>query len=463
MFSTGRFRLITCAGFLTLLSAARPFAAAAQPPEATLYRVFLRDGSTIVSYGEFARVGDRVVITLPLGGDQGAPDLQLLSLPADAVDWPRTDAYAESARATKYAQTRGPDDFALLNEAVSRALGDLALTTDPQRKIAMAAEARQNVTRWAADHFAYRATDVAALASLFDAVIAETRVAAGVPNFDLSLVANMAEPPSVPLMPAPTLQQSVEQALSAARLAPDPAERTTLLRSIQKVLGSVSTGASWAVPLRARVNAALAREERTDRAYARLVSTTLKTADRYARAANVTGLERLARSVLRQDDRLGQHRPNVIASAMATLDARLDEARRLRLARDSFAAHAAELRRYRLAVAEPVATMRTARTALDQIRRLAGPSRLRLTRLANRATSALARIADVKVPAEAAPSHGFLRTALTLARRAAQTRLQAIAANDMHLAWEASSAAAGAQLLFDRSAEELRLLATPPR
>jgi hypothetical protein len=149
MFSTGRFRLITCAGFLTLLSAARPFAAAAQPPEATLYRVFLRDGSTIVSYGEFARVGDRVVITLPLGGDQGAPDLQLLSLPADAVDWPRTDAYAESARATKYAQTRGPDDFALLNEAVSRALGDLALTTDPQRKIAMAAEARQNVTRWA--------------------------------------------------------------------------------------------------------------------------------------------------------------------------------------------------------------------------------------------------------------------------------------------------------------------------
>ena len=205
MFSTGSFRLFVCASVLAVspvvLAAARQEGAGAkQASDATLYRVFLRDGSTIVSYGEFARVGDRVVISLPLGGTAASPDLQLISLPSDTIDWEQTDAYAESARATRYAQTRGPDDFALLNEAVSRALSDVAVTQDPQRKIAMAIEARQNVTKWAADHYGYRASNVAELAGLFDDVIAETRAAAGLPNFELSLVANMAEPPAVPLL-----------------------------------------------------------------------------------------------------------------------------------------------------------------------------------------------------------------------------------------------------------------------
>ena len=90
---------------------AQPAASAA---EASLYRVFLRDGSTLLSYGEFARVADRIVMSLPLGGTAAAPDLHLLSIPADTVDWEKTDAYADSVRATRYAGTRGPDDFALL-------------------------------------------------------------------------------------------------------------------------------------------------------------------------------------------------------------------------------------------------------------------------------------------------------------------------------------------------------------
>jgi hypothetical protein len=176
MFSTARFRVPFCVLLLSALASV----ARAQGGDATLYRVFLNDGSTVVSYGEFARVGDRVVVSLPLGGSDSSPELQLLSLPADAVDWDKTDAYAESARAARYAQTRGPEEFALLNEAVSRALTDIALTPDPQRKIAMATEARQNVTKWAAEHFAYRAKNVAELAGLFDAVIAEARSAAGI-------------------------------------------------------------------------------------------------------------------------------------------------------------------------------------------------------------------------------------------------------------------------------------------
>ena len=97
------------------------------------------------------------MVSVPLGGTAAAPDLHLLSIPSDSVDWEKTDAYADSVRAARYAQTRGPDDFALLSAAVSMALTDIALTSDPQRKIAMAAEARQNVTRWVAEHYGYRA------------------------------------------------------------------------------------------------------------------------------------------------------------------------------------------------------------------------------------------------------------------------------------------------------------------
>ena len=457
MFSTGRFRIAVCVSLLSVSGAA---ASAQTPSDATLYRVFLRDGSTLVSYGEFARVGNRVVISLPLGADTASPDLQLLSLPADAVDWEKTDAYADSARAARYADTRGPDDFALLNQAVTRALNDVALAPDPARKIAMAAEARQNVTTWASEHYGYRAKDVAALAGLFDAVIAETR---GVPNYDLTLVGGLAAgPPLLPPQPMPELQDQVEQAMRAASLAPDAGDRASLLRSIQKVLGTVQGHPQWAASMAVRVDAALAVEARTDRAYGTLIRGSIAAAERYARAANVGGVERLVRRVLREDDRLGQQRPNEMAAALATLDAQLDAARRLRLARDSFAARAEVIRAYQRAVAQPLLVMRTSRLALDAIRRLAGPSRARLLTLSAGASAALTRLAAAAVPPEAATANDLLRNAVTLAAQAADGRLKAIASGSMQQAWQASSAAAGALMLFDRAAEQLRQLVPAP-
>jgi len=461
MFSTGWFRLGVFAALLSIgvTPCASAVAAADQPADVTLYRVFLRDGSTLVSYGEFARVGDRLVVTLPVGSGD-APELQLLSLPADSVDWEKTDAYADSARAMRYAQTHGPNDFALLNNAVTVALSDIGLVEDPQRKVAMAAEARQNVMKWAAEHYGYRARDVADLAGLFDKVIAETRVAGGAANFELGLVANMAEAPDVPMLPAPDARESVEQAMRAAAIVPDAAERTSLLRSIQKVLATVDGRPEWAVSLGARAGAALAAEERTDRAYHGLIRESLQLADRYARTANVTGVERVVRRVLREDDRLGQRRPNEVAAALATLDATLDSARRLRLARDSFAARAEVLRAYQLAIAAPIAAMETSRGALDEIRRLAGPTQLRLTRLSIRAAAAVKQLSAAAVPGEASSAHDLLRSAVTLAGRAADGRLKAIATGSMQEAWDASSAAAGALMLFERATDELRQLTT---
>src|SRR6185437_12934592 len=137
-----------------------------------------------------------------------------------------------------------------LTNAVSVALSDIASTQDPRRKVAMATEARQNVMKWTADHYGYRAEDVSHLASLFDDVIAETRRANGEPNYELSLVASVAAPPDVPLLPPPTLQESVDQAMRAVTLAPDAGERLSLLQSIERTLSQAGADAAWAAPFR---------------------------------------------------------------------------------------------------------------------------------------------------------------------------------------------------------------------
>ena len=63
---------------LCVAGAARAHAA----DDGLLFRVFLTDGSSIVTYGEFARVGDQVVLSVPVGGTQKEPRLQAVSLTA---------------------------------------------------------------------------------------------------------------------------------------------------------------------------------------------------------------------------------------------------------------------------------------------------------------------------------------------------------------------------------------------
>ena len=81
-----RWRSAAAAATLCLLTAEL---AAAQEDAATLLRVFLRDGTALVSYGEFARVADRVVFSMPTDSTPNPP-LQLANIPADRVDWERT-------------------------------------------------------------------------------------------------------------------------------------------------------------------------------------------------------------------------------------------------------------------------------------------------------------------------------------------------------------------------------------
>jgi hypothetical protein len=441
------------------LACARPAAAA----ESVLYRVFLFDGTTLVSYGEFARVADRVVLSIPLGETTESPDLHLVSVPEASVDWERTDQYSNAVRAQRYGETRGEEDFSLLGGRVTEALNLIALTPDPARRLAMAQEARSNLARWPAQNFGYRAADVGQLTGMLDEVISELRVAAGQSSFDVSLVATTGPVPAVELLPAPDLRGTLEQALAASAVTPEPAERVSLLRAITRALREPSRRGGWEAALHARAAADLATETRIDKSYRDLSLSTIASAVGRAARGDVTGVQGLLQTVLKADDRLGRRRPQETAALLASLDLRLDEARRVRLARDAWLVRAQTFTAYRAGIAPAVDELRRSKRSLENIRELAGPSPSLLPRLEQRLMMAKQRLAGVSPPAELQAAHGLFGAAFQMARRAATTRRNAVSSKDMKLAWDAASAAAGALMLLDSAAQELDRLTTAPR
>src|SRR5687767_3535179 len=111
---------------------------AATPAPAALYRVFLQDGGVLVSYGEFARVSDRVVLSIPIGGTEVSPVLHVISIAEQDVEWQRTNAYAQAARARHYAATQGESDFARLTREVADTLYQVGATDDAAKRLAIA-------------------------------------------------------------------------------------------------------------------------------------------------------------------------------------------------------------------------------------------------------------------------------------------------------------------------------------
>lgn len=432
--------------------------------ESVLYRIFLLDGSSLVSFGEFARVSDLVVFSMPLGDAATAPDLQLVSIPQASVDWERTDRYSVAVRAQRYGETQGESDFAMLGGRVTEALNQIALTPDPARRLAMAQEARGNLVRWPADNFGYRAADVAQLTGMLDEVISELRVAAGQSSFDLSLVATTTPPPPIALLPPPDFREAVEQALAASAVTREPAERISLLRAITTALQEPALRGGWAEQLQLRATGRLATELRIDKSYRELSSGTMSAAALRASRGDVTGVQGLIEAVLRTDDRLGRLRPHETSSLLAVLDMRLDEARRLRLARDASSLRVQELAQYRGAIGSPIDELRRAKRSLERIRDLAGPSPLLLPRLEQRLVMSRRHLAAITPPVELAAAHALFAAAFQMAQRAAATRRNAVSSRDMKLAWDAASAAAGALMLFDNASRELdRLTTTPSR
>lgn len=436
--------------------------AASMAADAVIYRIFLTDGSSVVSYGEFARVADRVVFSMPVGTvDTGIPQLRLVSVSDSSVDWPRTERYTEAVRAQRYAETRGEADFTRLSAEVARTLNEVARTPDPKRRLQIATEARRLLSGWPSQNHGYRAKDVAELSSMLDEVVSELRVAAGESRLDLSLVVDTNPAPPVPLMATPTFRESIEEAFTVARVTPETTERVSLLHAIVQALGPV-TKESWAAALHARASSDLRLELRTEQAYSELKARTMIAVEQRARTADVKGIEKLIREVLKSDDRLGRLRPQATGALLATLDVRLADARRLRLERDAFALRAKTLQAYRGSVRSAMEDFEDSSKGLEEIRALAGPSARTLRRMSDRASKSFATLKRMRPPAELHTAHALLTSAFQMAGQAVSARQQAIQTTSMELAWQASSAAAGALMLFERANDELARLSAPP-
>ena len=427
-------------------------------PDALLFRIFLRDGGTLVSYGEFARVGSRVVFSVPVGNPAEGPTLQVVTIEESLVDWHRTDAYTAALRARHYAATRGEEDFALLTGQVTAALNEISLAADPKRRLAMAQEARRNLAAWPAANHGFKAAEISQLVSIFDDVIAEMKVDAGQGQFDLSLVAVTQPPPPVELMEPPDVQDSFELAFRSAQLAAEPAERTALLRTLSVAIGYAPRSAIWAAPLRRQIEAALATELRVDKAYSALSASSLARARALKGRTDVRGLQAVIARVLKADDALGARRPQEMAALLAALDLELDEARRLRLARDAWLLRVEALKLYRQQIEAPLGRLVQFRKWLESIRSLAGPDPKFLQPLDDRARVAHMELMAVVPPAEAQSVHSLLSAALHMTRQSASTRRNAVSSNDIKLAWDASAAAAGALSLAERAIDELQQL-----
>ena len=422
--------------------------------QSAIYRLFLRDGSSIATVGEFARTGDRVVVTIGI-----ADRLRMTTLAAADVDWERTNRYTESMRAAHYASTRGEADFAAMSAVVARTLSDVAVTPGAAAQLALAERARRQLEAWPREHYGYRAEEVRQTIALLDEVIAGLRAAAGGTSFDVALVANVLPPPPEPPLPPPTLQASIEQALRLAELAPSAVERTTLADEARAALAAAPREAWTSAALR-RADRLIAVERRADRRYAALSRATLRAVEDPRRS--VASLLRARARVVERDAALGRARPEAVQGLLAALDERLDAARRLQLARDHWDGRLPSLRRYRRDVAPWLDLLAQHRRSLDDIRALSGPSADRLSAL----NLALARLAPllktVQVPAEAGAVHASMLGALGLAETACRTRGRAIETQNLAVAWEASAAAAGALLMAERAAQDLAALLRPP-
>jgi hypothetical protein len=438
--------------FLAAAAAANAQPAGAPP----LLRVFLTDGTSLTSFGEWVRMDDRIVFSLPLS-DGPTPDLQLVTLAAGRVDWMKTERYAATARTVHYASTRAEDDFAQFSNQVAAVLTGVAKEPDPKRRLALAESARSALAEWPRQHYGYRATDVQQMLSLLDEVVSDLRAAAGLDTFELNLVSTTPPAPADTLLPPPSTAQLAEELLAASTLAESPSERTTLL---ERVVGLIERAAdllpaAWATTVRTTTVGALRTERATDLAYTKLAATTLDRAAQRARAADVRGLERLRADTLKADAKLGAKRPAELGVMLAAIDAGAESARRLRLARDQWRLLAPVYRSYERSVRPALVALAGAERTLEDIRAQAGPSPAALKRTITRFYKARPAMHGTNPPAPLASAHALLKSAWEMADSALALRMRAVETGDPARASEASAAAAGALMLAVRARDDI--------
>jgi hypothetical protein len=431
---------------------------------ATLFRIFLTDGTDVVSYGEYARVGDEVIFSMAVGLAGDEPKLQLVTLPAARVDWPRTERYSDAARSDHYATTRGDADFEQLSSEVARVLNDVAVSTDRTRALALARQAHDVLAKWSQEHYHYREAEVRDILTIVDTAIAGLR-GEPVSRFDLALVATTNDIPKEPLQGMPSPKDQVTQLLHVADLMPRSVDRVALLQTALAVLEAnpATLPPNEASAIRAAITGRIAHEADVDARYARLAQRLSAEGTRAAEAARAADVERVLASVAIEDRKLGEERPETIQALRAMLEAQLDNARRLRLLRDQWMVRLAGYQDYQRRVGGPIVQLVKAQSQLEAIRRLDGPAPDRLVQLKTRLAGGADRLQRLRVPPGMEAAHGLLVAAWRFAENAASTRYDAVSTGSVSTAWTASSAAAGALMMLGRAQDELRTALEVPR
>lgn len=447
--------------FLVFWLAASGTASAA---EATLFPLYLTDGTMVVSYGEFARVGDRVVFSLLMGGG-AEPRLHAATLPVAAIDWPRTDRHAASARQQWYARTRGEEDFRRLSDEVATVLNTVVMTRDRPRALEIARQARATLAGWPRDHYGYRQRDVREILTVLDEAIAAIRGAAGAASFEVALVA---ETPVIPLEPVATMpgvRDLVGQAFGVARLTESAAERVALYQAVLQLVadeGSILPAAE-AASFRRIADTAIRSEQAIDARYSGMAKRLMTDATRAAARAQIGDVQRVLDRIPREDTRLGRKRPEIVQALHASVQGQIDAARRLRLLRDQWIIRRSLYFDYQRSVGVQMLQLVRSQPALEAIRRLDGPAPETLLMLQSRLKGGAERLERVVPPADLRVTHELFIGAWRFAESAINGRYAAARSADVTAAWGASSSAAGALMLLSRAQQELRALLEPPQ
>ena len=429
------------------------------PPGST-FRVFLKGGDPLPSYGEAAIVGDRVIFTLLVGGET---DLrrryQLVDLPTGEVDLDRTVAYANAVRGAHYAATRGEAEYSEMTADVSRALDALPAMTDATERLRAAEQAKERMEDWSRRSYGYRVDDLDALERLFDVVLAELRADAGVGQLSVEL-SSRGLPRSVePLQSAPNTPESVRLALSAATAADTGADRLAILRAAEAVLADEADGAELAGQVRARI----AAEEAAEGFYAALATDLVSKAEAALGRGEPDTVASLLARLGARDDELGRMRPRLVRDLGRQLNLKLTATKAYRAALDHYAAARPALLGYERSVRPALATMDGLRPVIEAVREMRFTSFDRLLAAANRITGLQELLDGITPPDDLSDVHATLVSAVHLAREAVARRQVTATTMTSASSREAASAAAGSLLLFAQARSDLVARLFPPK
>jgi hypothetical protein len=449
-------------GLVFVLCACPTLARAADP---ALFYLYLLNGDTLTSYGEFARIDDRVIFSMPVGGSAHEPRLHVVTLPAGMIDWDRTERHVRSARYQRYVATRGEADFEVVTGEVARVLSHIAATTDPRQALAIAEGARRTLADWPRAHFGYRQDEVRDVIGILDSAIAALRRTTGSSSFELSLIAGAPAIPVEPLAPMPDAADQLKQIFRVVSMTTQASERVALLQSALALLEQ-SRGSLPGVDvsaMRRSAEASIREEQSVDARYTRLAQRLSASVRRHAAAARVSRAEQVLAELRRQDARMGRQRPEVVVPLEAMVVANIEAARQLRLLRDRWQLRKSFFAEYQRTVGSQVLVLVKAKPQLEAIRALEGPDLRVLESMRRRLAGGAEQLSRVPVPDDMRGTHDLLVSAWRFADTAARSRYDAVASGNVATAREASSAAAGSLLMFNRLQQELRTYLEPPR